>query len=98
MALAKRRHPNKPARWLVRKYFTATGKSGHFSVRLTKDKDTSRVLALYRAASTKIQRHVKIKGAANPYDLRYANYFEQRRQLSRLQGLRYRIVDRLCAI
>jgi len=80
---AKRRHPNKPARWLVRKYFTATGKSGHFSVRLTKDKDTSRVLALYRAASTKIQRHVKIKGAANPYDLRYANYFEQRRQLSR---------------
>jgi len=79
---AKRRHPNKPAGWLVRKYFTATGKSGHFSVRLTKDKGTSRVLALYRAASTKIRRHVKIKGAANPYDLRYANYFEQRRLLS----------------
>jgi RNA-directed DNA polymerase len=80
---AKRRHANKPAKWLVRKYFTATGKPGHFSVRLTKDKDTSRVLALYRATSTKIQRHVKIKGAANPYDLRYAKYFEQRRWFRR---------------
>jgi RNA-directed DNA polymerase len=80
---AKRRHPNKPAKWLVRKYFTATGKPGHFSVRLPKDKDTSRVLALYRAASTKIRRHVKIKGAANPYDSRYDDYFEQRRRFRR---------------
>lgn len=80
---AKRRHPNKPAKWIVRKYFTATGKSGHFGVRLNKDKDTSQVLALYRAASTKIQRHLKIKGAANPYDLRYAKYFEQRRRFGR---------------
>jgi RNA-directed DNA polymerase len=79
----KRRHPNKSAKWLVRKYFTATGKPGHFSVRLTKDKDTSRVLALYRAASTKIRRHVKIKGAANPYDPRYDDYFEQRRRFRR---------------
>jgi len=38
------------------------------------------VLALYRAASTKIKRHVKIKGIANPYDLRYDEYFEQRRR------------------
>ncbi len=80
---AKRRHPNKPVKWIVRKYFTATGKSGHFSVRLTKDQGTSHVLALHRAASTKIQRHVKIKGAANPYDLRYVEYFEQRRRLRR---------------
>src|SRR5262249_32629151 len=84
---AKRRHPHKPAKWLVRKYFTATGKPGHFSVRLTKDKDTSLVLALYRAASTKIQRHVKIKRAANPYDLRSAEYFDQRH---RLRGWRQR--------
>jgi RNA-directed DNA polymerase len=80
---AKRRHPNKPAKWLVRKYYTATGKPGHFSVRFTKDKDRSQVLALHRAASTKIQRHVKIKGAANPYDPRYDTYFEQRRRFHR---------------
>jgi RNA-directed DNA polymerase len=80
---AKRRHANKPAKWLVRKYFTAAGTPWHFSVRLTKGKNTSNVLALYRAASTKIQRHVKIKGAANPYDLRYAKYFEQRRWFRR---------------
>jgi RNA-directed DNA polymerase len=85
---AKRRHSNKPAKWLVRKYFTATGKPGHFSVRLTKDKDTSHVLALYKAASTKIQRHIKIKGAANPYDSRYDEYFEQRRRFRRWQQRR----------
>jgi len=79
---AKRRHPNKSAKWLVRKYFAATGKLGHFSVRLTKEKGASHVLALYRAASTRIQRHTKIKGVANPYDLRYATYFEQRRRFS----------------
>jgi RNA-directed DNA polymerase len=76
----KRRHPKKSVAWQVRKYFTATGTLWHFSVRLAKDK--SQVLALYRAASTKTQRHTKIIGAANPYDLRYTQYFEQRRQWS----------------
>lgn len=79
---AKRRHPTKSARWKVRKYFSAAGKRGLFSVRLTKEKGTSQVLALYQAASTKIQRHIKVQGAANPYDSRYIQYFEQRRRFS----------------
>jgi hypothetical protein len=32
--------------WKLRKYFTATGISGHFSVRLTQEKGTGHVLAL----------------------------------------------------
>ena len=76
---AKRRHPNKSAAWKLRKYFTATGISGHFSVRLTQEKGTSHVLALYRAASTKIRRHIKVRGLATPYDSRCIEYFEQRR-------------------
>jgi len=76
---AKRRHPNKSAAWKLRKYFTAAGKPWHFSVRLTKDQGARRVLALYQAASTKIRRHVKVRGAATPYDRRYRAYFEQRR-------------------
>ncbi len=83
---AKRRHPHKSAAWIARKYFSATAKSGHFSVRLTKDKGTSQVLALYRAASTKIQRHIKVQGAANPFDSCYTEYFEQRRPYGRKRG------------
>ncbi len=72
----KRRHPHKSAKWKHRKYFSAT--KGVFSVRLTKEQGKSQVLALYKAANTRIQRHIKIRGAANPYDPDYARYFERR--------------------
>ena len=78
---AKQRHPHKSATWKQRKYFSAGPQKGLFSVRLTKEKGKSQVLALYLAASTKIKRHIKIRGAANPYDPQYTRYFEQRRRL-----------------
>ena len=74
---AKRRHPDKSAGWKRRKYLSAA--KGLFSVRLTKEQGPSQVLALYKASSTKIQRHIKIRGAANPYDPDYTRYFELRR-------------------
>jgi len=77
---AKRRHPDKSASWKQRKYFSAAGQPGVFSVRLTKETGESTVLSLYRASSTKIQRHIKIRGAANPYDQNYTPYFEARRR------------------
>jgi RNA-directed DNA polymerase len=76
---AKRRHPNKSARWKQRKYFAAADKPGIFSVRLTKGQRRGQLLKLYTAASTPIQRHIKVRGAANPYDPDYTQYFEQRR-------------------
>jgi RNA-directed DNA polymerase len=76
---ATRRHPNKSARWKARKYFSAAGKRGLFSVRLTTG-ESPKIRTLYRAASTTIQRHIKVRGAANPYDPHYARYFEQRRR------------------
>ncbi len=78
---AKRRHPNKSAKWKHRKYFSAA--KGVFSVRLTKEQGKSQVLVLYKAANTRIQRHIKIRGAANPYDPDYARYFEMRRPKGR---------------
>jgi RNA-directed DNA polymerase len=80
MRWAKRRHPNKSARWKQSKYFSAAGQPGLFSVRLPKEKNQSQVLKLYTAASTPIQRHIKVRRAANPYDLTYTQYFEQRRR------------------
>lgn len=80
---ATRRHPNKPAKWKRRKYFSAAGKKWLFSVQLTKEQGQSHVLTLYKAASTRIKRHIKIRGAANPYDPDYARYFEMRRRKGR---------------
>ena len=80
---AKRRHPNKSAAWKKRKYFSAAGKAGLFSVRLHKGESHSHMLTLYRAASTTIKRHIKIRGVANPYDPDYTAYFEQRRSFRR---------------
>ena len=77
---AKRRHPNKSAAWKRRKYFSAADKPGLFSVRLKTASGQNQVLALYLAASTAIKRHIKVRGAANPYDPQYTQYFEQRRQ------------------
>jgi RNA-directed DNA polymerase len=71
-----RRHPDKSCAWSKAKYFrTANG----FSVRVHRQGGESRVLKLYRLASTHIQRHIKVRGEANPYDPRYTEYFDKRR-------------------
>jgi RNA-directed DNA polymerase len=69
-------HPTPPQQapsleWKQRKYFSATGKAGVFSVKVHRATGESRVLKLYSMASTKIERHIKVRGAANPYDARY---------------------------
>jgi RNA-directed DNA polymerase len=74
-----RRHPRKSQAWKKRKYFSAAGDPGPFSVRIHSKKGKSRVLTLYRMASTTIERHIKVRGTANPYDPRYTQYFAQRR-------------------
>lgn len=76
----KRRHPNKSTAWKRRKYFSAAAKPGLFSVRLTQGTNAGHVLTLYTATSTKIQRHIKVRGVANPYDQNYAQYFEHRKR------------------
>jgi RNA-directed DNA polymerase len=75
----RRRHPTKSAAWRKHKYFSAAGKKWAFSVRIRLAEGESRVLALYSLASTRIQRHIKVKGAANPYDPLYTDYFAKRR-------------------
>jgi len=74
----KRRHYHKPNKWRKRAYFSAAP-NGTFSVRLKTKEGESRVLSLYRTASTKIERHIKVRGIANPYDPKYTKYFEMRR-------------------
>ncbi|MEI2722054.1 MAG: group II intron reverse transcriptase/maturase [Verrucomicrobiota bacterium] len=75
---AQRTHPNKSYGWLKRKYFTAGGRFG-FAVRLGASTGESHVLRLYSIARTVLERHIKVRGEANPYDPSYTEYFERRR-------------------
>jgi RNA-directed DNA polymerase len=78
MKWARRTHPNKSVGWLKRKYFSAAG-DWTFSTRVRSRTGESRVLALHRVAHTTIERHIKVRGEANPHDPRYTEYFERRR-------------------
>jgi RNA-directed DNA polymerase len=75
----KHRHPSKPAYWRKRKYFSNGSDGWNFNVCVRLAEGKSRVLSLYRMASTRIERHIKVRGAANPYDPAYADYFDKRR-------------------
>lgn len=75
---ARRTHPNKTVGWLKRHYFSAAG-NGAFSIRTQNRDDESVVVAVHRMSQTKIERHIKVRGEANPYDPRDTEYFERRR-------------------
>jgi RNA-directed DNA polymerase len=71
---AKRRHPKKGRRWVKKKYFGSSGSRNWVFYGEVKGK---RVQLLF-ASDTRIKRHRKIKGDANPYDLEWEIYFEER--------------------
>jgi RNA-directed DNA polymerase len=75
---ARRTHPNKSYGWLKRKYFTVGGDFG-FGARIRTHTGESSVLRLYSIPRTVLQRHIKVRGEANPYDPVYTEYFERRR-------------------
>ena len=77
---AVRRHPKKSKTWVRRKYFPKVGRTKWaFSVRIQREGQEPRVLKLYPLSSTPIERHIKVRGSANPYDPQYTEYFRKRR-------------------
>jgi RNA-directed DNA polymerase len=76
---ATRRHPKKPGRWIAQKYFpTRHGRRWTFVGTRVGRRGQPQELTLCRAGDVPIQRHVKIKGTANPYDPQWEVYFEER--------------------
>jgi RNA-directed DNA polymerase len=69
-----KRHPNKGRKWIARKYFHSIGTRKWVFSAIEGEK----VIALIKAADTKIVRHKKIKSDANPYDPQWDIYFEER--------------------
>ena len=76
--MLRRRHQNKSTEWLIRKYWTASGRKHVFSVILNY-KGKKHLLKVGRIGSIGIRRHIKIKADANPYLPEYAKYFWRRR-------------------
>ena len=76
---ARRRHPKKGPHWLKQKYFGLyKSRDWSFFGETCDDEGQPSKVWLYRAASTPIKRHVKVKGEANPYDPASETYFEKR--------------------
>jgi len=76
---ARRRHPKKSAGWVGQKYFPPTGTQPQvFTGKRRNHAGAVQPIRLYRAQETEMTRHLKIKGAANPYDPTWGPYFEER--------------------
>ena len=73
-----RRHPNKSKQWIRKKYFKSVGKRNWVFYGKPKGNNYETHLAFF--GDTKIFRHIKIKGAANPYDKQWQPYFQQRQE------------------
>ena len=73
-----RRHPKKRRRWLVRKYWTATGRKWVFSVwhRTTRGVKLYQIVKLW---DIELRWYRKVKAEANPYMPEHAQYFRWRR-------------------
>jgi len=77
--MLRRRHQNKPKKWLAKKYWTASGRKHVFAVCMRNANGRIKVYQVIRVCTIGIRRHRKIKADANPYLPEYAAYFRQRR-------------------
>ncbi|TYQ15203.1 UNVERIFIED_CONTAM: RNA-directed DNA polymerase [Acetivibrio alkalicellulosi] len=69
-----RRHPKKGKKWIKKRYFHSIDtRSWVFGAKTEKS-----LVKLKRASDTKILRHIKIRKEANPYDIEWKAYFEER--------------------
>ena len=73
---ARHSHPNKPARWIIRRYFGTFSKSRHDQW-VFGDRDSGAYL--HRFAWTKIVRHQMVRGTSSPDDPALAEYWAARR-------------------
>lgn len=90
---ARRRHPNKGAWWVRKKYFRTIGtRHWVFATEAGKNRGSGKrdLLTLYDVPGTLIRRHRKIKADANPFDPRWESYFDDRLGFAMMDSLRGR--------
>jgi RNA-directed DNA polymerase len=84
----KRRHPNKPWKWIRGKYFSASGEQCTFASVRSFAKKKVRINKIFRLGYIPIIRHVKVKSLSNPFDKGYEEYFKQRYKELKAKSLR----------
>jgi RNA-directed DNA polymerase len=77
--MVRRRHQNKSKGWLIKKYWSATGRKHVFAVTAKTSKGIEKIYHVLRVQTIGIRRYIKIKADANPYLPKYAKYFWRRR-------------------
>jgi RNA-directed DNA polymerase len=75
---ARRRHRKKGARWVRKRYFRTVGTRTWTFACAVMTKGKPKTVKLAYATDTAIQRHTKVRAAANPYDPAWEPYFEAR--------------------
>lgn len=83
---AKRRHPNKGSRWVKDKYFTSNRQLNWVFFGEYLQGNQTKTEYLDYASKTRIQRHVKIRSHANPFDPAYHQYFLDRAKRTTRSG------------
>lgn len=76
---AKRRHPNKPAKWVQKRYYSSfRGRNGTFMCKGTDKRGKDKIHILYNISSTPIVRHIKVKGNSSPDHPSLRDYWQKR--------------------
>ncbi|MGZ3625999.1 MAG: HNH endonuclease [Ktedonobacteraceae bacterium] len=76
---ARRRHPKKSGRWVKEQYFHSIEQRNWVFCGAIEEQDgTTRKVQLFSAHTVPIERHMQIKGDANPYDPSWEMDFEER--------------------
>ena len=88
---AKRRHPQKGQRWIKDRYWMIKGsRDWVFSTETKGMNGQPETVTLVKAGDTKIRRHIKIRGEANPFDPQGETYFAERIGVKMQQSLKAR--------
>jgi len=77
--MVRRRHQNKSKGWLIKRYWSASGRKHRFAVRAKTASGRKTVYEVLKLHAIGIRRYIKIKADANPYLPQYARYFWYRR-------------------
>lgn len=86
-----RRHPRKCGTWQKRKYFRSHKlRNWIFSAEISEGNGPATYVDLFAASSVTVQRHIKIRAQATPYDPRFIEYFEDRKRYQRDMRARFR--------
>jgi len=77
--MVRRRHQNKSKGWLIKHYWSASGRKHRFAARSKTASGKTMVYEVIKLHAIGIRRYIKIKADANPYLQEYARYFWRRR-------------------